>query len=157
MDTRMKNNRRIRNLDILKGIAIILVIYGHLIANKWQMIVIWSFHMPLFIFISGYCYSEKNFKALIQRNARTYLLPYIYIWGGIFAINSVVLALTMHSDDIVPYLKQWVISGVFALASNSTLNKPAWIMSVGASWFLVALFDGMVFLWLVQKNRLSNI
>lgn len=49
--------RKIRNnqLDILKGIGILIVIIGHVsrngILNNW----IYSFHMPLFFSYQEYC------------------------------------------------------------------------------------------------------
>ncbi|EYE87686.1 hypothetical protein Q428_12045 [Fervidicella metallireducens AeB] len=71
------------NIFILNSIAIILVILGHsgcIYAGKWDYKVfynssiiikfitdyIYSFHMPLFVFISGYLYCcEKNGKIRI--------------------------------------------------------------------------------------------
>ena len=54
-------NRRIGELDFLKGIAIICVVVGHVHlfslppggAEDWTYRVIYSFHMPLFMTISG--------------------------------------------------------------------------------------------------------
>lgn len=52
-------------IDILKGIAIILVVYGHVIQRSMSPYeidahlnpvfkLIYTFHMPLFFFLSGY-------------------------------------------------------------------------------------------------------
>lgn len=50
------NRMRNSQLDILKGIGISLVLVGHVsrngVLNNW----IYSFHMPLFFFISGALY-----------------------------------------------------------------------------------------------------
>lgn len=59
-------NRRLRNiyLDVVKGIAMFLVIWGHCIqyftasSTHYENIVfkvIYSFHMPLFALILQYC------------------------------------------------------------------------------------------------------
>lgn len=45
---------RDETIDVLKGIAILLVVLGHIAAAPKLTSVIYSFHMPLFIFISGY-------------------------------------------------------------------------------------------------------
>lgn len=56
-------NSKSRNIyfDILKGIAIILVAYGHVLQtfnSNWESSIIgktiYAFHMPLFMLISGY-------------------------------------------------------------------------------------------------------
>lgn len=53
---------RIVSLDIAKAICIILVVVGHYIPDnspEWYKLihdVIYTFHMPLFMFASGYVY-----------------------------------------------------------------------------------------------------
>lgn len=62
-------NRRIEYIDTLKGIAIILVVMGHVVQFIWGdrygsnqiiFIIIYSFHMPLFFFLSGLCTKVIN-------------------------------------------------------------------------------------------------
>ena len=69
-------SKRINYLDALKGLAIILVVIGHIAdgylnANSFEshnLILfniynfIYSFHMPLFILISGFIFSQAYFK-----------------------------------------------------------------------------------------------
>ncbi|ROT03695.1 hypothetical protein ED388_12660 [Muribaculaceae bacterium Isolate-007 (NCI)] len=48
-------------IDCLKGFAIFLVVLGHVVQNynlmdSWIFRIIYSFHMPLFMFMSGYCF-----------------------------------------------------------------------------------------------------
>lgn len=76
------NMQRSQALDIAQGIGIILVVIGHIInVNSYIGRVIWSFHMPLFFFISGYCYNEEkwrnNIGEIILRRAKQLLLPSI--------------------------------------------------------------------------------
>ena len=54
--------KREKYIDVAKGFGILLVVYGHVISNcdlrpDLTLIqkFIYSFHMPLFFFISGYC------------------------------------------------------------------------------------------------------
>ena len=74
---------RLYYLDNLKGLLIILVILGHAIQftlpdyeNVFAFRLIYSFHMPLFFFISGYLAVRKEDSAqkMIQKKARA-LLP----------------------------------------------------------------------------------
>lgn len=59
---------RIAKWDNTKFLLILCVVLGHSMngifinngeAMKWVEICLYSFHMPLFIFISGYLYKEK--------------------------------------------------------------------------------------------------
>ena len=70
-------------LDNLKVILIFFVVFGHVIEyyindNSILMtlyIFIYIFHMPLFIFISGYL--SKNFYRMKRKAIRNLLIPYI--------------------------------------------------------------------------------
>ena len=89
---------RITYIDALKGMAIILVVWGHILDKslldgtvplyKW----IYSFHMPLFIFLSGlFAYKGmehitwQNTAAFIKKKAARILLPFITI-GGLYSL-----------------------------------------------------------------------
>jgi fucose 4-O-acetylase-like acetyltransferase len=82
-------SKRIEYLDIAKGIGILLVVLGH---NDFEVIslfahqVIYSFHMPLFFFLSGYFinatvpffdFFKKRFNALLKPYLFTILLIYL--------------------------------------------------------------------------------
>lgn len=74
-------------IDTLKAFAILLVIIGHSIQynipqefdSNYLFRLIYSFHMPLFMFISGYVsiYSPDTSFNAIGRKAKTLLLPYL--------------------------------------------------------------------------------
>ncbi len=80
----MKNRQLIP--DWLKGIAIVLMVYGHtthigsLAAFQKQVVeIIYTFHMPLFLIISGFFFNSKKdpyetCKNLISRIVRPYLI-----------------------------------------------------------------------------------
>lgn len=68
-------NSKSRNIyfDILKGIAIILVAYGHVLQtfnSNWESSIIgktiYAFHMPLFMLISGYFFYPSVKKRFIH-------------------------------------------------------------------------------------------
>ena len=51
---------RIGWIDIVKGLAMAGVIFGHLSQrSQISRIIVYSFHMPLFLIISGYLYKKK--------------------------------------------------------------------------------------------------
>lgn len=50
---------RLEQFDILKGVGIILVMFGHAIPNGFMHNWIYGFHLPLFFFCSGFFFKEK--------------------------------------------------------------------------------------------------
>ncbi len=51
----MSESKRLDFIDIAKGIGIILVVTGHLLPVAAGLhVLIYSFHMPLFFFLSGF-------------------------------------------------------------------------------------------------------
>lgn len=114
-------------MDFLKGIAILAVIVGHSVADIANLIVtynvIYSFHMPLLIYISAYIeekyrnkYADRMYRMLIKR-AITLLIPYLS-WTIIYGVAS---------------------EGALYLCSKSFLND---LLGYTASrlWFLAVLF-----------------
>lgn len=98
-------------LDVVKGIAIILVVMGHVgstyggesASPSFNAIhsFIYSFHMPLFMFISGYLFTsslKKDYRTTALSKLLAYGIPYIVFsivyWamktiGGAFVNNAV--------------------------------------------------------------------
>ncbi|MDO4803168.1 MAG: acyltransferase family protein [Prevotellaceae bacterium] len=66
----MKIEQRIDYLDIAKAICIVLVVVGHfnpsLAPEGWHtsVDVIYTFHMPLFMFVSGFLFTKPYFRLL---------------------------------------------------------------------------------------------
>lgn len=88
------NGERNNYIDIIKGIAIILVVIGHCIQfgsgrayfdseaffNDPLFKFIYSFHMPLFMLVSGYLFAntiKRGTNEIIKRKVGTILLPLI--------------------------------------------------------------------------------
>lgn len=76
------SNKRNDFFDVLKGIGILCVFYGH--TAYWGTLpsrMVFSFHMPLFFLISGiFFHIEKipNWGSLVRKVWRNLLLPYCF-------------------------------------------------------------------------------
>lgn len=81
--TEENSMRRIRFLDVYRGIGIILMIMGHIgFGDKFDY---WlhSFHMPLWFIISGYFFKDNySFKSILQKKVRQLIIPY-EVFGGV--------------------------------------------------------------------------
>ena len=68
---------RIAWVDTAKGIGILLVFLGHLVEDSWPGMWAYSFHLPLFFFLSGYLFSTKDsFRDFFKKKTKSILLPY---------------------------------------------------------------------------------
>lgn len=123
-------NIRISYIDALKGLAIILVVWGHIAEKSMgieNMPFNWmygSFHMPLFIFLSGlFAYkgmdriSWKYIWHFLQKKAARILLPFIVV-GGFYSIlveHSFTAVLTGESGGywFLPALFYCMVLGLF--------------------------------------------
>ena len=98
-----KSNRDV-TLDVLRAICIIIMIFGHFQIDGFLRNIIYSFHMALYIIISGYFYKKKN--GLINDifiDFKKIILPY-----SIFAILFLIYK---HNQNFWISIKN-VIGGV---------------------------------------------
>ena len=84
MSTITKQNREYL-YDNIRGILILLVVLGHALeyfrldnkVGEFLYVFIYLFHMPVFIFISGYF--SKNLKKGRSTAVETFLVPYLLL------------------------------------------------------------------------------
>ena len=65
----MEIQERKKYIDILKGIGIFYVILGHVTHTSFLFRYIYSFHMPLFFFISGMLFVPSLYKEESEQSA----------------------------------------------------------------------------------------
>lgn len=99
-------------VDIVRGIAILMVIFGHTISNNniieyensFLFKIVFSLQMPLFMLISGYCtkFSKKidninDYMCYLAKRTLTYILPF-FVWTIIKYLVS------FNSQNVFQYL-----------------------------------------------------
>jgi len=106
--------KRDLKLDGLKFILIILVVFGHLPVDDYGTDIakyIYAFHMPLFIFISGYVTPLKPTREKIKR----FVIRMLCLYGISQAIHLVIqsyfglLEPEIYNWFILPQLALWYI------------------------------------------------
>lgn len=128
-------------VSMAKGMAIILVVVGHsLPLENWARNYIYMFHVPLFFYVSGYCFKEKYLNdalTFVKRRLRGLWWPFVKYGIPMVLLHNVLCAIHVYGPlcDVVPYtlpqmgvavLKQFAMSGAEPL--------------LGAYWFLNTLF-----------------
>ncbi len=68
------HSNRIATYDFLKGIGILLVVLGHITHNDMLWRSIFAFHMPLFFFLSGILYKDK--EQFVYKQLKALMFPY---------------------------------------------------------------------------------
>lgn len=109
IDTNKTNNCREYKYDNLKAILIFLVVFGHTIEYtqnlNWIFLIIYSFHMPVFVFISGYFF-KGNKKSILKPISVYIVFQLIY-----FLVYKLIL-----KDNITFNLQPiWLLWYIFAL------------------------------------------
>ena len=132
----MPQTKRLRWIDVLKGIGILLVIAGHSVRGEDSAALgiiydlIYAMHMPLFFSLSGFLwikYSKQvSFRDVVVKRIKTILVPFIFFHVSLILYWIVVES---HFRDL----------------------------DLGPIWFLLALFCVEVLVSCVGKKYLLNI
>lgn len=131
------DNRRDTLIDALKGTAIILVVLGHAIQYNLTDFdsniifkIIYSFHMPLFMFLSGYLsFNIKKFDVnFLVKKFKSLVIPFV-LWY----IISYWVQKYYVSVNFIEYITRWIKSPDYGL------------------WFLWVLFLNFCLLYLFIK------
>lgn len=149
-DKSLTSKKRIEYFDIAKGIGIILMILGHCRGeNKYIENFIYSFHMPLFFFISGYFFKQKENKELLRRNFKSLIIPYIITALLIIFYKILRVVLIGNYFEVLNILKEWGIAAIYGSGSL----QPFGITPIGAIWFLLALFVALYLMNNISKTK----
>ncbi|HLC15852.1 MAG TPA: acyltransferase family protein, partial [Thermodesulfovibrionia bacterium] len=82
---KVKNANRLYWVDALKAIGIFFVVFGHTVGIEARVRdYIFSFHMPLFFFISGFLLKKKHLEmpyvSFLIKKGKELLTPY-FVFG----------------------------------------------------------------------------
>ena len=131
--------KRIKWIDIAKGMAIILMIVGHTIPYNTFNIFIFSFHMPLFVILSGITYKMPKDKNKIKNRIKKYikqlLIPYFFT----LLICTILFTLSNNTFSLLSIIKQFFKNLIWGNGCDYTLFGINFI-GVSPIWFLIALF-----------------
>ncbi len=144
---------RIRHLDYCKGIAIILVVAGHYFPPEspeaWKAIrgIIYTFHMPVFFFVSGYFFLGEmrrgsGLTATLKKKAVRLLIP--------FASIALIFLLIKFAASLVVKLEHGLEAGTVWNAIIDPVNS-----YVPLIWFMQALF--IMFMLFTLLNGLCRL
>lgn len=83
----MKAEKRTAWIDIMRGILMITIVWGHVYNTGILRQYLYSFHVPAFFFLSGFCFTYRhNFRSFFYKRLRTIIIPYFF-----FSVVSIVI------------------------------------------------------------------
>lgn len=128
--------------DIAKGMGILLVVIGHMHhffeQDSITYILIYSFHMPLFIAVTGALISDRKEKTsdYVKKRFRSIIVPY---WTA--AIFSILYAWPADSATVRKYVGSILLGNT--ANGNLEYNVPL--------WYLPMIFCASVIFWELCK------
>jgi len=158
------SNNRIMELDIARGVGILLVILGHmetLTSDIWKQFGA-SFHMPLFFVVSGLLFSDvrkspDGFLNFLRKKALHILVPY-FLWALIYSSGfniKQILCIVYSNNKVYAEAGLWFLPTLFVseclfyficYVSNNNYCKIIFMVLCGlASFVFHAVSYGTIF------------
>ena len=148
-------------MRLLSVIAISFVVFGHIRFSDFRndltavgtfsgWFPYYRFHLPVFLFISGYFYKGIEdaprfgiaFGKFLLKKIRHLLLPY-YVINGLFLLLGTWLRANWHITYLTPFsLEEWLIHPWTKLYSI-TYSVP--------TWYMISLFIAEIYFVLLRK------
>lgn len=128
-----------KKMNILSSLGIMLVVAGHTGFTFLDWFPIFSFHMALFMFISGYFFKDRTFKSFIRNKIYHLLIP-LLLWNALYGI-----VINFLADNGMTQLYHKSISLQSLLWDPFTMG---WQFNFNApTWFVGTLFLVQVIYW----------
>ena len=167
VETNTGENRQFR---ILSALGIIFVVAGHLgygVFDLGGLFPYYSFHVYIFLFVSGYFYkneAEKNIGGYIWKKCTALLVPY-FLWNLIYGILAQILhqagfslgeGLSFKTLFLSPFLdghqflyhfSAWFVPALFLIeVMNVCMRKVLGVLHIKYEWliFICSLVLGML-------------
>lgn len=138
--------KRLDWLDAGKGLGMLLVMMGHADIPEYLKTYIYTFHMPLFFFLSGFLFKMdkfSNLKVFLIKRTKSLILPYLcfsfvaYLW---FLLVYHYGKVDYHHDLFTPLIGTFI-----------DIRKSIWTVHSGALWFVACLFCTELLFFLIFK------
>lgn len=160
------------SFNLLKGIAIMLVILRHILyfhdAAQLQVLkplsdflLFWgSGILPAFILINGYNFKQKRTGDMLKTTFRCLIVPYLWVAAFFMVAYFIVSFIAYGSLDwSAEVTLRWAIAFLMGIPKSGHWLWGCEIAHCSAVWFLLALFIAMNLLNIILrlKNRVCQL
>ena len=132
--------KRYKTIDIAKGVAIILVVIGHFTARntpaafKTAVDVIYLFHMPLFMFASGFLYQATwrptPYRHFLKKKFIRLMIPY-------FVVSVIIIIFKLLSANVLPLDHPITLATLFEILYLPAAGYFLWF--IWALWWMMVI------------------
>lgn len=151
-------------IDNAKGIAILLIIIGHVsgdLTGLWSFQFVYGIHLVMFFLIAGYTLKKKPFTIdYVNSRFSRLMVPYFYtciailvmdVWNSYFINHDCTIA------SITYIIGKDIIRSFFASGAITTFGNIEIGTRIGAIWFLPAMFFAtLIFQGILQITQDSR-
>lgn len=130
----MTQQKRDPFYDVVKGLGIICVVYGHSQIGLGHYII-YMFHMPLFFFVSGCLHKQRTLCESLVKKTRSLLKPYLALF---FICAFVDLGIEMLK---ISTCGDWGNFDLLGIVKMFNIFNPKENTSTGPLWFMICLFE----------------
>lgn len=133
--------KRIDYIDILRGIGILYMVFGHIKYYPHYDYYIHAFHMPLFFFVSGLFFrrdTKSSFWHFLKKISKQLLFPY-FVCATFLYIYACITGVGIAESKLKTLLL------ILTVNNNGIPNG-------GALWFLTCLYFCQIILFLLSKR-----
>lgn len=145
-------------VNLMKALAIMLVVSGHLEFSLLGIFPPYSFQLALFFFISGYLFKEKyldDIETFLKRRVKSLLLPYFLYNAFYLGVTVLIAKLTGKFWGMPVSLKNFFITP-FLNGHQFDLSCPLWFVTQLFITMIVFLFAFRC-LRAVKNNRFFHL
>lgn len=144
--------KRNNYIDLVKGVSIFLVVLGH---HKTELTTyIYSFHMPLFFFISGIFHSNySSYKEFFIKKVKSLLFPYFTFAFSLFSFWLIIgrkFGESLIRNTPIPI----AFNGIFLGTEINNISSMDWGTPI---WFLLCLFLVTNLYYFISKLEIKKI
>lgn len=142
----INNKKENKTFLLLSVFGIIFVVLGHcgnIYAFFNNVFPYYSFHMPLFAFISGYFFKDRKIMEFLKIKTKKLIIPY-FIWNVIYGIIINILKFF----NLINYGKEFSLFNIFVAPFYGTSNQ--FIFNV-AAWFVISIFFVQLIYYFINK------
>jgi fucose 4-O-acetylase-like acetyltransferase len=175
MQKRTTSVTRLPDVERAKGLAILLVVFGHVVArdapagNAWYLLAkqaVYSFHMAFFMFLSGFVFflravpaaSSHEFAVFVRKRFMR-LMPAYFLFAGIVFLGKWGAESFMHVDNPVTGFNQLIGIALYPMQSVSAFLWYIYVLflfsvvglallTVGKGRIWPIVIVGLVLLWM---------
>lgn len=142
-------------ISISKGIGIFLMVIGHSGCPVYLNNYIYIFHMPLFFFISGYCFKDKylnDFKTYWLRRIKNLYYPLVKYELIFLLLHNFFCYIHIYDQASTLSLQDTALKAINILTAMYTPEA-----MLGGFWFIRELFYASFIFYFIRRFGSINI